>query len=126
VIELESAVARWRSTLARFGVRSRDDLDELEDHLRSLVEANLADGQDLKQALDTAIGRFGRLEDLTSDWVAAPSSPLPPRWKALARRWISITRRISAPSPSTAWRAALPSVATVFSGDGASCVSGLS
>ena len=90
MIKLESAVARWRRTLVRLGVRSRDDLDELEDHLHSLVEENLADSQDLKQALDTAIGRFGRLEDLASDWVAAPLPPRPSSWKARDRLTLSV------------------------------------
>ena len=63
--DLEKTIATWRHFLRLNRAFLREDLDELEDHLRDHIEMLVARGVDVEEAYDRAterLGTFGELE----------------------------------------------------------------
>src|ERR1051325_5470113 len=58
--KLEKAIAKWRKDMTAQGVKSRDVLDELENHLREDVAAQIQSGMDAAEAFEIAAQRIGR------------------------------------------------------------------
>ena len=78
--DLEAEIDRWRSFAAgRRGV-SGDDLDELEDHLRSRVDELTHSGLQPDEAFLIAMKRMGGLDELSREFATEHSERL---WKQL-------------------------------------------
>jgi hypothetical protein len=58
--KLDQAIAKWRKEMTAQGVRSRDVLDELENHLREDIAAQIQSGTSEVEAFDIAVQRIGR------------------------------------------------------------------
>ncbi|MCA9676410.1 MAG: hypothetical protein H6709_11530 [Kofleriaceae bacterium] len=85
---LDAAIARYRADVAERAALAATDLDELEDHLRALVDDLRAAGRTCDAAFDEAVRRLGE-----------------PR--ALAREYRRRRPEFSAPAPrATTWSAA--------------------
>lgn len=77
---LERRIEEWRSYLSRHRAIATDDVDELEDHLRSQVQALEGAGLDPEEALLIAVKRMGALDDVSREFAAEYSERL---WKRL-------------------------------------------
>lgn len=66
--DLEKAIRLWRRRIAREAVLSRQDLEELEDHLRSSVAVRLTAGDSAQEALATARQELGAAHDLAVEY----------------------------------------------------------
>lgn len=78
--ELERRIAAWRSYLDRRRALDGDDGDELEDHLRSQVDALRASGLSPDEAFLVAVKRVGEMDALTGEYAREHSERL---WKQL-------------------------------------------
>ena len=66
--DLEKAIAAWRHSLRLNRAFLREDLDELESHLRDHVEVLVRQGSDAKDAYYKAVKRLGSYGELTSEY----------------------------------------------------------
>ena len=66
--DLEKAIGTWRHALYQRRAFNADDLDELEQHLRDHVEAQLADGSTPEGAYRAALARLGTPGDLIPEY----------------------------------------------------------
>lgn len=66
--DLERAISTWRQTVVRNRSFLADDLDELESHLRDVVEGLQADGMDAYEAWREALRRTGNQVELASEY----------------------------------------------------------
>ncbi|MCB0718481.1 MAG: hypothetical protein KDD65_08535, partial [Bacteroidetes bacterium] len=68
MFDLDTAVARWRNEIALSGRLSRDEVDELEDHLRAAFQDEVAGGLDPKDAFQFASSDLGAIAELTEEF----------------------------------------------------------
>ncbi|AYG03354.1 permease prefix domain 1-containing protein [Gryllotalpicola protaetiae] len=80
LIDPEGAIASWRAYLVSRGSVSDTDADELEDHLRSQIDALHAAGLDADEAVLIAIKRMGRQDEIAGEFARENSRRL---WKQL-------------------------------------------
>lgn len=66
--DLEKTIAAWRHSLRLNRAFLRDDLDELESHLRDHIEILVARGVDVKDAYRSAAERLGTYGELASEY----------------------------------------------------------
>ena len=57
--DLEEKIAKWRKRMAAGGVKPAAVLDELEGHLREVIQERLAAGRSESEAVEIAIARVG-------------------------------------------------------------------
>jgi len=77
---LDERVAEWRGHLQRAQAMRPDDIDELEDHLRSRVDELRAGGLDDDEAFLIAVRRVGALDAVSREFAREYSERL---WKRL-------------------------------------------
>ncbi|MGQ9800156.1 MAG: permease prefix domain 1-containing protein [Candidatus Saccharicenans sp.] len=77
---LEEKIAEWRDFLMKKQAISSPDVDELEDHLKSQVEALTQQGLDEDEAFLVAVKRLGDLDSITREFAVEYSERL---WKQL-------------------------------------------
>ncbi|MEM8487041.1 MAG: ABC transporter permease [Bacteroidota bacterium] len=65
---LEKAITAWRHRLRRNRSFLKEDIDELESHLRDYIDTLLGQNLDPKEAYDQAITRLGSYEELVSEY----------------------------------------------------------
>ena len=80
LVDPEGAIASWRAYLVSRGSVSDIDADELEDHLRSQIDALQAGGLDEDEAVLIAIKRMGRQDEIAGEFARENSRRL---WKQL-------------------------------------------
>jgi hypothetical protein len=78
--ELEARIGQWRGYLQRHRAISRPDVDELEDHLRNLVDELEGAGLAGDEAFLVAVKRMGGLDDVSRQFALEHSERL---WKQL-------------------------------------------
>jgi hypothetical protein len=66
--DLESMIAEWRRAMKRGGIRSRDELDELEGHLRDSIDERLRSGVEPDRAFSMAADRMGAPRQLRNEF----------------------------------------------------------
>lgn len=66
---LEPDIQSWRRSLGLPGHLEAEQLDELEDHLRSTVEAKVAQGQDEREAFAEAAHQLGPTTLITTEFA---------------------------------------------------------
>lgn len=66
--DLEKAIAAWRKSLRHNRAFLRDDVDELESHLRDHVDTLVDKGLTEKEAFECAIARLGDTRELESEY----------------------------------------------------------
>ncbi len=87
---LDHDIRWWRQSLARRAELADEDLDELEDHLRILVERKVDEGDSAEVAFQKAVRQLIDLEAIEHSWVATPSAPpLPEPWSPPTNRRLS-------------------------------------
>ncbi|HAR35513.1 MAG TPA: hypothetical protein DCR87_01130 [Acidobacteria bacterium] len=77
---LEEKIAQWRDFLIKNQAISSPDADELEDHLKSQVEALTQQGLDEDEAFLVAVKRLGNLDSISREFAVEYSERL---WKQL-------------------------------------------
>lgn len=77
---LESRIADWRSYVQRRQAIAAADVDELEDHLRGLIDDLRATGLDDEESFLVAIKRLGNLDAISREYAREHSDRL---WKQL-------------------------------------------
>ena len=77
---LEKRIAEWRQYMLRRQALSGADVEELEDHLRTQVEALEAAGLDREEAFLVAVKRLGDLDSISREFAREYSERL---WKQL-------------------------------------------
>jgi hypothetical protein len=77
---LEQRITEWRQHFSRRQAVKAADIDELEDHLRSQVEALREAGLDADEAFLVAVKRLGNLDSVSSEFANEYSERL---WKQL-------------------------------------------
>ncbi|MDE2883244.1 MAG: permease prefix domain 1-containing protein [Acidobacteriota bacterium] len=77
---LEAQIARWRTWLRRQPALRREDVDELEGHLRDQIAALLEAGLAADEAFLVAVKRMGRLDAVSREFAREHSDRL---WKQL-------------------------------------------
>ncbi len=80
ISSLEGRIGEWRNYLRRRQALEAVDVDELEDHLRSQVEALSEAGLDEDEAFLVAVKRLGDLDSLSQEFAQEYSERL---WKQL-------------------------------------------
>ena len=75
---LDHNIRWWRERLEIEARLSSDDLDELEDHLRILIEEETRGGCSEHTAFERAVKQLSDLESLSDVWVSAPLDPRAP------------------------------------------------
>lgn len=78
--QLEGQIGQWRRFVARREAIAGSDVDELEGHLRDQIEGLEASGLSPDEAFLVAVGRMGRLDDLSREFAREHSDRL---WKQL-------------------------------------------
>lgn len=78
--DIESQVSEWRSYVTRAPAVDGRDVDELEDHLRDLIEELQASGLASDEAFLVAVKRMGDLDSLSREFAREHSGRL---WKQL-------------------------------------------
>jgi len=71
MFDLEKAIADWRRDLAAHGLRSSEDLDELESHLRDELEAQIESGASPREAWIAAAHGIGEPAALKNEFARA-------------------------------------------------------
>lgn len=69
MFDLEKAIAEWRQQMLAAGIDSREQLEELEGHLRDVAEAQMRLGVSEEVAFETALEQIGRPEDLEPEYA---------------------------------------------------------
>ena len=69
MFRLDQAIQNWRDRVRASGVLSADELDELEDHLRTCIDAHLTRGLDERRAFETATARMGGTRHITREYA---------------------------------------------------------
>jgi hypothetical protein len=59
MFNLDQEITKWRQQLVAGGITERDDLDELESHLRKDMEEQMRSGADVESAFKNAVRRMG-------------------------------------------------------------------
>lgn len=77
---IEAQIAEWRRYVARREAIAGADVEELEGHLRDQIERLEASGLAPDEAFLVAVGRMGRLDDLSREFAREHSDRL---WKQL-------------------------------------------
>jgi hypothetical protein len=72
--KLEKAIAKWRKEMVAQGVKSRDVLDELENHLREDVANQIEAGTDVAEAFSIAVQRIGKGAALEREFAKLDAS----------------------------------------------------
>jgi hypothetical protein len=72
--KLEKAITKWRKEMAAQGVKSRDVLDELENHLREDVTNQIDAGTDAAEAFSIAVQRIGKGAALEREFAKLDAS----------------------------------------------------
>jgi hypothetical protein len=68
MFDLEQSIADWRKQLDVAGIRTPALLEELENHLRGIVEELLRSGSNQQEAFDRAVERIGRIETIRNEF----------------------------------------------------------
>lgn len=79
MFNLDQAIAEWRRQLTAAGIESAAVLEELENHLRDDIEAQVGSGRDEEGAFELAVRRLGPPEALRGEFVKAGHSGRPRR-----------------------------------------------
>jgi len=86
MFDLKRELRRWRRSVSRHGVLSRDERDELESHLLEAFEANSRDGASPAEAFSLAESAIGDPNILAGEY-AKSQQPSPRRlWRAF---WVA-------------------------------------
>ena len=72
---LDHDIRWWRERVGRQAGILSEDLDELEDHLRILIEKRIAMGDSPAAAFANSVEQLGSLESEGNSWVPTPSAP---------------------------------------------------
>ena len=72
----------WREKVGRQAGIFGEDLDELEDHLRILIEKRIAEGASPPTAFADSARQLSDLESAAENWVPAPS--------VFQRSWLAV------------------------------------
>ena len=78
--DIEARIGEWRGYLARRAVLRDEDVHELEEHLRDQIDGLLTRGLDQDEAFLIAVGRIGRIDELSREYAREHSDRL---WKQL-------------------------------------------
>ena len=70
--DFDNLLESWRKNLAERNELSLDDREELEDHLRMLVNEQVAAGVSEEVAFDKARQQLGEPDELAESWVRSP------------------------------------------------------
>jgi Cytochrome C assembly protein len=68
MFDLNRAISEWRESMASRGIKSGEALDELESHLRDLVEEKLQAGFEGQEAFKVAVEQLGTSADLAAEF----------------------------------------------------------
>ena len=82
MFDLEQAIADWRREMRAAGLGNREQLDELESHLREDVDAQTNAVIAVREAFDAAVQRLGGATALETEFQAAEAD-LPMKNKSL-------------------------------------------
>lgn len=69
MFDLNQEIAAWKAKFARQQTCSRDELDELESHLRDDIEMRVAHGESEAAAFSQAVARLGQPGDVCSEFA---------------------------------------------------------
>ena len=69
MFDLNGELKQWRAILLRSGVLRAEDIDELEIHLRELIETLTADGLGVDAAFRTASEQLGDIQSITNEFA---------------------------------------------------------
>jgi hypothetical protein len=108
---LDERIADWRGRLQRAQAMQPDDLDELEDHLRSRVDELRDAGLDDDEAFLIAVRRVGELEAVTGQFAREYSE----------RLWKRLVMTSGSPADSADWNTEA-TIAVVLAIAAAACV----
>lgn len=72
MFNLDLAIANWRRQMLDCGFKSLKALEELEDHLRDDIEAQVRSGLNEEQALEQALRRLGTPAELKKEFAKSP------------------------------------------------------
>src|ERR1041384_97274 len=71
MFDLEKAIAQWRRQMIAGGIKSNDDLNELEGHLRDDIDQEIRAGQVPQSAFQLALDRLGGAKELKNEFAKA-------------------------------------------------------
>jgi hypothetical protein len=71
MFNLDHAITEWRGRLSAEGIKDRDLLDELESHLREVIDERLRSGSGERDAFDRAVQRIGEARVLKAEFDRA-------------------------------------------------------
>src|SRR4051812_8863029 len=69
MFNLEQSVNEWRRKMAASGIRTSKVLDELESHLREIIESELHSGLEPAAAFKIAVQRIGQAKALRTEFA---------------------------------------------------------
>lgn len=68
MFNLEQSISNWRQQMRKAGITNREDLDELESHLRDEIDGQMRSGHDEPAAFDLAAQQMGQTGSLTGEF----------------------------------------------------------
>ena len=81
MFNLESSIARWRQQMLAAGLQSPVPLDELEIHLRDVIEQRLQSGMGEQSAFESAVGQIGGANPLQDEFAKVETASDARKWK---------------------------------------------
>ena len=88
---LDHDIRWWRERVSQRAGIVQEDLDELEDHLRILVDQYVRDGQEPEAAFRLAASQLSDVETVPEDWVRSSAAPpLDEPWSPPTRRFPNV------------------------------------
>jgi hypothetical protein len=77
MFSLDQAIAQWRRQMRSAGLKRRDLLAELENHLREDIDSLMQAGLEPRQAFDAAVARLGEPEVVCAEFAKVRISHMP-------------------------------------------------
>ena len=74
MFDLNQAIAEWRRQMFAAGIKSAAVLDELESHLREVIEQQVQSGAGAQQAVTTAVQRIGLAHEIRAEFAKNPGT----------------------------------------------------
>lgn len=68
MFNLEQSISNWRRQMRKAGITNREDLDELESHLRDEIDGQMRSGHDEPAAFELAMQQMGQTGSLTGEF----------------------------------------------------------
>jgi hypothetical protein len=75
--DIEGRIIQWRLSMPRLLPGRGEVLDELEGHLRDDVDAPTRGGHPPDEAVEMAMNRLGRPDDIAGEFAKLPAAPAP-------------------------------------------------